>query len=79
MNHLIKSLIGNYLRPFNNYRQSSFNINDVVLILIICKDMRKIETLFQKLKYQKLQTIQLKTHSKVPESYNYAAVIKNSK
>ena len=41
--------------------------------------MRKIETLFQKLKYQKLQTIQLKTHSKVPESYNYAAVIKNSK
>ena len=30
--------VGNYLRPSNNYRQSSFNINAVVLILIICKD-----------------------------------------
>ena len=34
------SLVGNYLRPSNNYRQSSFNINAVVLILIICKDLR---------------------------------------
>ena len=30
------SFIGNYLRPSNNYRQSIFNINAVVLILIIC-------------------------------------------
>ena len=34
------SLVGNNLRPPNNYRQSSFNINAVVLILIICKDLR---------------------------------------
>ena len=34
------SLVGNYLRPSNNYRQSSFNINAVVLILIICKDLQ---------------------------------------
>ena len=34
------SLVGNYLRPSNNYRQVSFNINAVVLILIICKDLR---------------------------------------
>ena len=44
VNFLIKtgvfSLVGNYLRPSNNYRQSSFNINAVVLILIICKDLR---------------------------------------
>ena len=44
VNYLIKtgvlSLVGNYLRPSNNYRQSSFNINAVVLILIICKDLR---------------------------------------
>ena len=69
------SLVGNYLRPSNNYKQSSFNINAVVLILIICKDLRnwsnvylnlsfllsfwKIETLFHKLKDQKLQTMQL--------------------
>ena len=33
------SLVGNYLRPSNNYRQSSFNINAVVWILIICKDL----------------------------------------
>ena len=42
VNYLIKkgvfSLVGNYLRPSNNYGQSSFNINAVVLILIICKD-----------------------------------------
>ena len=31
------SLDGNYLRHSNNYRQVSFNINDVVLIPIICK------------------------------------------
>ena len=40
MNYLIKagafSLVGNYLRPSNNYRQSSFNVNAVVLILVIC-------------------------------------------
>ena len=44
MNYLIKtgvfSLFGNYLRPSNNYRQSSFNINAVVLILMIYKDLR---------------------------------------
>ena len=44
VNYLIKtcvfSLVGNYSRPSNNYRQSSFNINAVVLILIICKDLR---------------------------------------
>ena len=54
---------------------SFFNINAVVLKMIICKDLRnwlnvylnfsfllcssKIETLFQKLKDQKLQTMQL--------------------
>ena len=30
------SLVGNYLRPDNNYDQIIFNINAVVLILIIC-------------------------------------------
>ena len=44
MIYLIKpvvfSLVGNYLRPSNNYRQSSFNINAVVLMLIICNDLR---------------------------------------
>ena len=44
VNYLIKrgafSLVGNYLRPSNNYRQSSLNINAVVLILIICKDLQ---------------------------------------
>ena len=29
-------LVGNYLRPSNNYRQTIFNINAVVLVLIIC-------------------------------------------
>ena len=44
VNYLMKtgvfSVVGNYLRPSNNYRQVSFNINAVVLILIICKDLR---------------------------------------
>ena len=44
VNYLIKtgvfSLVGIYLRPSNNYRQSIFNINAVVLILIIFKDLR---------------------------------------
>ena len=31
------SLVGNYLRPSNTYRQLIFNINAVVLILIMCK------------------------------------------
>ena len=30
------SLVGNYLRPSNNYGQLIYNINAVVLILIIC-------------------------------------------
>ena len=30
------SLVGNYLPPSNNYRRLIFNINAVVLILIIC-------------------------------------------
>ena len=40
VNYLIKtgvfSLVGNYLRPSNNSRQLIFNINAVVLIVIIC-------------------------------------------
>ena len=39
VNYLIKigvfSLIGNYLRPSNNSRQLIFNINAVVLIVVI--------------------------------------------
>ena len=30
------SLVGDYLRPSNNYRRLIFNINAVILILIIC-------------------------------------------
>ena len=30
---------GNYLRPSNNFRQLIFNINAVVLIVIICEDL----------------------------------------
>ena len=39
VNYLIKigvSLIGYYLRPSNNSRQLIFNINAVVLIVVIC-------------------------------------------
>ena len=41
VNYLIKtgvffSLVGNYLRPSNKYRRLIFNMNAVVLILIIC-------------------------------------------
>ena len=40
VNYLIKtgvfSLVSNYLRPSNNSRQLIFNINAVVLIVIIC-------------------------------------------
>ena len=40
VNYLIKtgafSLVCNYLRPSNNSRQVIFNINAVVLALIIC-------------------------------------------
>ena len=40
VNYLIKtgvfSLVCNYLRPSNNSRQLIFNINAVVLIVIIC-------------------------------------------
>ena len=40
MNNLIKtgvfSLVSNYLRPSNNSRQLNFNINALVLIVIIC-------------------------------------------
>ena len=40
MNYLIKtgdfSLVRNYLRPFNNSRQLIFNLNAVVLIVMIC-------------------------------------------
>ena len=35
-NRCVFSLVGNYLRPSNNYRRLIFNINAVVLILIIC-------------------------------------------
>ena len=35
------SLVCNYLRPSNNSRQFIFNINAVVLIVIICLDLRK--------------------------------------
>ena len=45
MNYLIKtgvySLVCNYLRPSNNSRQLIFNINAVVLVLIICLLLRK--------------------------------------
>ena len=41
MNYLIKrgvfSLIGNYLRPFNNSRQLIFNTNAVDLIVLFFK------------------------------------------
>ena len=40
VNYLIKtcvlSLVGNYLRPSNDYRHSIYNLNAVVLVLIIC-------------------------------------------
>ena len=40
VNYLMKtgvfSLVGNYLGPSNNYRRTNFNINAVVLVLIIC-------------------------------------------
>ena len=40
VNYYIKtgvfSLVCNYLRPFNNSRQLIFNMNAVVLIVIIC-------------------------------------------
>ena len=35
------SLVRNYLRPSNNSRQLIFNINAVVLIVIILYDLRK--------------------------------------
>ena len=46
MNYLIKTgdfcLVRNYLRPSNNSRQLTFNINAVVLIDIICKKNMKM-------------------------------------
>ena len=33
------AFIGNHLRPSNNSRQLIFNINAVVLIVIICEDV----------------------------------------
>ena len=45
MNYLIKtgvfSLVCNHLHPSNNSRQLIFNINTVVLIVIICENLRK--------------------------------------
>ena len=35
------SLVCNYLRPCNNSRQLNFNINVDVLIVILCKNLRK--------------------------------------
>ena len=35
------SPVSNYLRPSNDSRQWVFNINAVVLIEIICQDLRK--------------------------------------
>ena len=50
MNYLRKTgvfnLVGNYLRPSNNYRQSSFNINAVVLTLMTCKDFRNWQNVY---------------------------------
>ena len=50
MNYLIKtgvfSLVCNYLRPSNNSRQLIFNINAVVLALIICKLLRKRKNVY---------------------------------
>ena len=45
MNYLIKTgvlfLVGNYFRPSNNSSPLIFNINAVVLIVIICYDLLK--------------------------------------
>ena len=50
MNYLIKtggfSNVGNYLRPSNNYRQLIYNINAVVLVLVICKDLRNWKNVY---------------------------------
>ena len=40
------SLVGNYLRPSNNYRPLNFNINAIVLIVITCKDLRKWQNVY---------------------------------
>ena len=50
MNYLIKtgnfSFVGNYLRPINNSRQLIFNINAVVLIVIVLlRFMKMVKTL----------------------------------
>ena len=49
-NYLIKrgvffSLIGNYLRPSNNSRQLNFNINAVVLIVILLRFTKMVKCL----------------------------------
>ena len=45
------SLVGNYLRPSNNYRPLNFNINAVVLIVIMLV-MSKKSNLFDSVDYQ---------------------------
>ena len=40
------SLVGNYLRPSNNYGPLNFNINAVVLIVITCKALRKWKNVY---------------------------------
>ena len=68
-------LVCNYLRPSNNYRQLIFNINAVVLIVIICQDLQKWQNVYlnlsiltvflknrnivSKIRRSKLQTMQL--------------------
>ena len=45
------SLVCNYLRPSNNSRQLIFNINAVVLIVIICYDLRKMVKCLHEFEY----------------------------
>ena len=40
------SLVCHYLRPSNNSRQLIFNIKAVVLIVIICSNLRKWENVY---------------------------------
>ena len=73
MNYLIKtgvfSLVGNYLRPSNNYRQSIFNINAVVLKLIICRFTKMVKNIYVNLS---IFTVFLKNR-------NFTSKIKRSK
>ena len=80
MNYLIKkgvfSLVVNYLRPSNNYRQSSFRINAVVLILIICKDLRNWQNVYLNfISYCVLEKTNIISKIKRSKVTDYAALI----